>query len=285
MNTPPDFFSTQVSEARRFYLNLSQSSEAGLTVACGGCEHSSTDYAIERDGFPYHCIEYVIRGNGSVRLGGRTHSLRPGSIFSYGPGIRQNICTDANEPLVKYFVDFSGTEAANFLKRHGLKSGSCRQVFPFNELQSLFDEMIRSGLRPARHAPEVCNHILECIGFKIADSRAPAKDAETLSFDTYQQCHGHMEEHFMRLKTLGQLARECHVDAAYLCRLFSRYDHESPYKRLMRLKMNRSAEWLLQPGAMVKQVAERAGFADQFHFSRTFKSVFGLAPETFKRLR
>jgi AraC-like DNA-binding protein len=53
----------------------------------------------------------------------------------------------------------------------------------------------------------------------------------------------------------------------------------------MRLKMNRSAEWLLQPGAMVKQVAERAGFADQFHFSRTFKSVFGLAPETFKRLR
>lgn len=166
-----------------------------------------------------------------------------------------------------------------------MKSGSCRQVFPAYDLQALFDEMIQTALRPARHAPEICTRILECIGFKIADSRAPSKDAETLSFDTYQHCRDFLEEHFMRLRTLEQLAKECHVDAAYLCRLFRRYDHETPYQRLMRLKMNRTAEWLLQPGSMVKQVAERAGFADQFHYSRAFKGVFGLSPEAFKRLR
>ena len=69
------------------------------------------------------------------------------------------------------------------------------------------------------------------------------------------------------------------MDVAYLCRLFQRYDHQSPYQLLLRLKMNFAAEWLQQPGALVKQVAERAGFTDPFHFSREFKSVFGVAPD------
>jgi AraC-like DNA-binding protein len=32
------------------------------------------------------------------------------------------------------------------------------------------------------------------------------------------------------------------------------------------------------PGALVKQVAAELGFDDPYHFSRSFKSVFGLSP-------
>jgi AraC family transcriptional regulator len=123
------------------------------------------------------------------------------------------------------------------------------------------------------------------LALKIAGSRAPLAGAEALSFTTYQQCRQHIETHFLRLKTLCQIAEECHVDASYLCRLFQRHHHESPYQFLLRLKMNLAAEWLQQPGALVKQVAERAGFSDQFHFSRAFKSSLGVAPDTFRRLR
>jgi AraC-like DNA-binding protein len=53
----------------------------------------------------------------------------------------------------------------------------------------------------------------------------------------------------------------------------------------MRLKMNVATERLQDPGTLVKQVAAELGFSDPFHFSRVFKSVFGVAPETFRRLR
>jgi AraC-like DNA-binding protein len=75
------------------------------------------------------------------------------------------------------------------------------------------------------------------------------------------------------------------VNNAYLCRLFRRYDHQSPYQYLLRLKMNHAAGRLKQPDALVKQVAEETGFADQFHFSRVFTSVFGLSPAAFRGLR
>jgi AraC-like DNA-binding protein len=87
------------------------------------------------------------------------------------------------------------------------------------------------------------------------------------------------------LRTLKQIAAECHVDAAHLCRLFRRCDHQSPYQLLLRLKMNHAAELLRLPHVLVKEVAGQVGFADPFHFSRVFKSVLGVSPEAFRRFR
>jgi AraC-like DNA-binding protein len=87
------------------------------------------------------------------------------------------------------------------------------------------------------------------------------------------------------LRTLGEIAAECHINNAYLCRLFRRYSDQTPGHFLLRLKMNHAAELLQQPGALVKTVAEEVGFADPFHFSRAFASVFGLPPSAFRGLR
>jgi AraC-like DNA-binding protein len=283
--TAPEFFSPQVSEARRFYLNLNPSPKTPLAVVSGGCEFCAPDYEIHRATFPFYSIEYVVLGRGSLKLQNRSYDLQPGGIFSYGPGIRQDITSNAENPLVKYFVDFSGLKAKENLRVCGLLPGVASQIFPPNEIQNLFDELIRCGQRGSPRSGELCVKLLESLVLKIADARAPAAGVETLSFTTYQHCRRHIEQNFQRLKTLRQMADECHVDGAYLCRLFQRYDHQSPYQFLMRLKMNLAAEWLQQPGALVKQVAERAGFTDQFHFSRAFKKVFGVAPDAFRRLR
>jgi AraC-like DNA-binding protein len=281
----PEFFSPQVSEARRFYLNLNPPKRAPLAVVSGGCEHCAPNYEIHRPTFPFYSIEYVVRGGGSLKLQNRRHALQPGCVFSYGPGVRQDIAADPAAPPVKYFVDFSGLRSKEILRQCQLPPGSVAQIFPPNEIQNLFDELIRCGQRGGRQSTELCAKLLECLALKIAGARAPLAGAEALSFTTYQQCRQHIETHFQRLKTLRQIAQESHMDAAYLCRLFQRYDHQSPYQFLMRLKMNLAAEWLQQPGALVKQVAERAGFSDPFHFSRAFKSALGVAPDIFRRLR
>ena len=71
----------------------------------------------------------------------------------------------------------------------------------------------------------------------------------------------------------------------FLCRLFSRFDNQSPYQYLMQLKMGAAAQRLQQEGTLVKQVAYELGFSDPFHFSRAFKKVFGLSPAAFRKLR
>jgi AraC-like DNA-binding protein/quercetin dioxygenase-like cupin family protein len=281
----PAFFSQQVSAARRFYLNLNPPQHAALTVVCGGCEHCTPDYEIHRATFPFYSIEYVERGRGSVKLKNRRHDLRPGVVLSYGPGVRQDIVADPNDPPIKYFVTFAGVKSREFLRRCGLPLGAVSQVFPPHAIQNLVDELIECGQRGSPKSVELCGKLLDCLALKISEARAPAAGIESLSFASYQHCRQHIEKNFPQLKTLQQIAGECHVDDAYLCRLFQKFDHQTPYQFLMRLKMNLAAEWLQQPGALVKQVAERAGFGDQFHFSRAFKSVFGLSPDAFRRMR
>jgi AraC-like DNA-binding protein len=42
--------------------------------------------------------------------------------------------------------------------------------------------------------------------------------------------------------------------------------------------MNLAAEYLVEHGGLVKEAAQRVGFADPYHFSRAFKAVHGVAP-------
>lgn len=282
---PPEFFSAHVAQARRFYLNLAPARDVALAVVCGGREHCTRDYVIQRSSFPYYSIELVAQGRGTATLQGVEHPLQAGKLFCYGPGVRQHIATDPAEPLVKYFVDFSGTKAPGLLAACGLKPGDALQLTAPGEVQNVFDQLIDNGLRATRYSAEICAKLLEYLSLKAAELSAPTEGVESPAFLTYQKCRQHIQQHFQRLRTLDQLARECHVNSAYLCRLFRRFDHQSPYQYLVRLKMNAAAESLHEPGALIKQVAEQSGFGDPFHFSRAFKSVFGLSPAAFRKLR
>lgn len=282
---PPEFFSPQVREARRFYLDLAPQGDITLAVVCGGYESCAPDYAIRRSTFPYYSIEFVARGKGSLVLGGETFSLAPGAVFSYGPDVAQDITTDPSDPLGKYFVDFTGLRAPDLLRQYGLPPASFARVHAPGEIQDVFDGLIRDGLKGTGFAGALCTALLEYLVVKLADSLMPWEPMQTPAFATYQRCREHIAEHFDRLQSLDQIARECHVDRAYLCRLFRRYDHQTPYRFLTRLKMNLAATLLHEPDAMVKQVAAELGFADPFHFSRTFKSAFGVSPQAFQQLR
>jgi AraC-like DNA-binding protein len=281
----PDFFSSQVSEARRFFLNLNPDPKLGLVVVCGGVEHCAPVYTINRTSFQFHSIEFVARGLGWLKLRQKKHQLQPGSVFSYGPGVPHEIATDPEQPMVKYFVDFCGTDATELLARCRLSPGTMSQVFPPLELQPLFDELIRNGLRGTRRAPSVCVKLLEALSLKTVESRAPLSGRETLAFGTYQRCRDYIGRHFNQLRSVAQIAAECHLDDTYLCRLFKQYDHETPYRFLLRLKMNYAAERLQSPSMLVKHIAEETGFVNQFHFSRVFKSVFGVSPSALSKLR
>jgi len=281
----PTFFSKQVLEAKRFYLEAHGDASKPLAVVCGGCEHCDDVYEISRRDFPLWCIEFVARGTGELRLGHETVALRPGRVFTYGPGIPHVITSDAHDPLVKYFVSCTGSEAKRLLERHGLKPGTAVQVASPEMILRIFDDLVTNGAGGSRFAPLICVALVELLVLKIAESTLAHEVSQTPAFATYQTCREFIREHYLQFKTLEKIAAACHVDEAYLCRLFKRFDSQSPYQYLMQLKMGVAARRLHYDGKLVKEVAYELGFSDPFHFSRAFKNVFGLSPTTFRKLR
>jgi AraC-like DNA-binding protein len=281
----PAFFSTQISHARRFYLDPSPRASAALAVVSGGAEHCRPDYRMQRSGFAYLSIEFVAAGEGSIVLEGKSHPLSAGDVFAYGPRIPHDIRSDPDRPLVKYFVDFTGRKARRLMNPPGPAPGSLLQTSHPQDIRRLFDDLIEAGLRSTPFRTDICAAILEHLLLRIAETSVPPGTVGTAAFETYQRCHQFIQNHYLQLRGLAEIATQCHLDAAYLCRLFDRFDYESPYQYLTRLKMIHAAEQLQMPGTLVKQVAGKLGFTDPFNFSRTFTRVLGMSPNKFVQLR
>ncbi len=101
----PSCFSKQVDTFAYHHLDLTDHSDKPLSLVCGGWERCSPDYVMKRKSFRYRAVEFVAGGRGSLRLAGKDYALAPGVAFSYAPGIPQEIHTDPQEPMIKYFID------------------------------------------------------------------------------------------------------------------------------------------------------------------------------------
>lgn len=136
-----------------------------------------------------------------------------------------------------------------------------------------------------RYRPRLCATLVELIVLRVAETGITEAAFHTRAFTTYQRCREFIRANGLRLRTLDEVAEVCHVDKAYLCRLFQRFGSQSPYQHLLQLKMAEAAKRLQRDESLVKEVGYDLGFEDPFHFCRAFKKVFGISPVGFKRLR
>ncbi len=110
VHTRPAFLAERVAQCRYFFDGDAHAG-AKLTLPCGGWERCSSSYAVRRESFQYFALEYVAEGYGFFTCSGQKTELQPGILFGYAPGSPYAISTSAEQPLLKYFLDFSGPQA------------------------------------------------------------------------------------------------------------------------------------------------------------------------------
>ena len=239
------------------------------------------DYMINRKNFPYWVIEYVAEGAGSLTLAGVDYRLTAGMAFAYGPGIAHMIRCDPGRPMVKYYVTFTGKEARRLLAECALGSWKAVQLSLPQEISEVFELMQREGNSEGALGHKMCVTLLDLLMTKITQHAVAPGAGELRALETFQRAKRVIHQNFLSLRSAQQAADACHINHSYLSRLFQRYSDTTPYRLIMKLKMNRAAELLLNERMLVKGVAEELGFADPYHFSHAFKRVYGVSPEHF----
>lgn len=274
----PAFVSHQVTEATRFYLNLNPSPRARLAVVCGGVELVRGDYVVSRRDFPYYCVELVTEGEGTLLLAGRRHRLAPGVVFAYGPGVRHTIRTHPDCRLRKHYLDFAGSEARALLNAAGLGRWRPLRVTDLHELAAAFEALHREARGDDPLTRDICATQVRLLLLKIRQRTLAGGVRVPPAFQSFERVRRHAKEHFLRLRTVEDLARETHVTPVHISRLFRRFGRTGAYQFLLRLKMHHAAGMLQNECLLVKEAAARLGFADAFQFSRAFKRVHGVPP-------
>ncbi|MEM6826252.1 MAG: GlxA family transcriptional regulator [Pseudomonadota bacterium] len=76
----------------------------------------------------------------------------------------------------------------------------------------------------------------------------------------------------------SEIARRVGISPRQLERLFGKYLNTSPKKYMLELRLERARQLLLQTEMSVLDVAVACGFENSGHFSRVYRTAFGVAP-------
>ena len=93
----------------------------------------------------------------------------------------------------------------------------------------------------------------------------------------------HLHQNFKHSMQINQLAEAVGVHPVHLARVFRDFYGKSPGEYLRQLRLDWAEAQMRITDAPLSQIALQAGFADQSHFTRTFKRHTGLTPGKYRQ--
>lgn len=254
-------------------------SEYGLSLyQCGweACAKGHSFGPAVRDHYLIHCI---FRGKGRFCTPEGTRFLEAGQGFLIVPGQVTTYTADDQHPWQYGWVGFHGREAPDILEACGLSRE--RPVLSFGDGETVRRQVEELTARfEAGANPFALLSGLYGFFSLLADSRPAASGSGMLD-----GALDFIRKNYSYPLSVEGLAARCGVDRSQLFRIFKRRLGLSPQQYIIQYRLERAAELLRSTGLSVTQVQYSCGFGDLCHFSRLFKSRYGLSPAAYQRRR
>jgi AraC-like DNA-binding protein len=126
---------------------------------------------------------------------------------------------------------------------------------------------------------ELGTHYLSFLSYLVshyADTTFALTDVRR-EVSAIEKAKSYLHANFQKDVTLNELAKVVNLNRAYLIRAFKKTVGLPPHAYLTQLRLGEAKKQLTR-GLPIAQVALNTGFADQSHFSRTFKQIYGMTP-------
>jgi AraC-like DNA-binding protein len=220
-------------------------------------------------------MHLIIRGHGGMEVNGELFPLAENYfMITFPEDIHRLITAKDCAFILQYCVFFDvpddSSEFGAMLRRNfrcGIKSSNGAVVF--SEVERLWNSGNKLLMAAAEH--QLTAFILTTLGAgNIAITNPYVEKAQN-----------YMRNHVGQKISLEKLSRHVGLEKSYFCRLFKQVSGETPMRFFMQQKIELSKE-LLAAGQRNSDIASAIGFADEFHFSRCFKSITGISPRHYR---
>lgn len=88
----------------------------------------------------------------------------------------------------------------------------------------------------------------------------------------------YLENHYKEEITLEKLAQDQFLSPTYLSKIFKEATEMSPTNYLIEIRLKRAKDMLKNDQLTIKEVASAVGYQDAYHFSKSFKKLYGISP-------
>ena len=92
----------------------------------------------------------------------------------------------------------------------------------------------------------------------------------------------YVQNHYASDISLATLSDNLGFSSSYLTKVFSKVEGTTPSKYIRDYRMGIAKQLLSEPNATIQSVCAAVGYPDPFHFSKSFKQVFGISPSEYR---
>ncbi|MEM0913829.1 MAG: AraC family transcriptional regulator [Planctomycetota bacterium] len=231
-----------------------------------------------------HEFVLIIDGDCVYRRDGVEHRARPGTMVLCRPGATDAFDWDPNRRSMHGFVHFDVLATPPHWPRR--EDWPDLRTLPEGDvMRPMLGHLLRwSADGDAELTRMTLRHLLSSFVLGELSTRQPPRPKlpapvhAALAF---------VETRFKNDPTaaipLRDMSQAAHVTAGHLCRLFKSSTGHTPAETVRLMRLDDAAAMLARSNEPIQAVAEAAGFASPFHFSRRFHDAFGMSPTEYRR--
>jgi AraC family transcriptional regulator len=148
-------------------------------------------------------------------------------------------------------------------------------------MQALHVELEIPGVLRRLYVESLSCEIATCLVRRYA-AKPPAPQRGGLSPRRLREVKEYIDSHLAREITLGELATIAGLSKAHFCRAFQTSVGVTSHRYIVRQRVEVAKRLLVESKLPIAEVALAAGFGDQSHFTKHFRSLLGTTPWRFR---
>jgi len=240
-------------------------------------EYQHIDYIVRHD----HCIQFVTKGKGKLRVNDKVYPLKQYDLFLIPKSCDHSYESDINDPYDNYWIHFNDSLGTrNFLESINLTKDNPVIRVENDNLVHIFEKIIEISSR-YKKADQL---ILYSKGYELLYEIS--KTVNTFNNeenkDSLEKAIKYMQENYMNKITLDILSEISCLSKSYFIASFKKKYNKSPIQYLVEYRIG-IARQLLISNDSVTDVCFLCGFNDYSDFSTRFKKAVGFSPLKYKQ--
>lgn len=229
-----------------------------------------------------HLIYFVAGGSCQARVGGKRFSLKAGELCWVCPGVKFRFQAepDAMMPVVQRFR-LSVLQGRQIL----------RLKWPYRVFQDALEAvewgrtLVAESDQTTRFGTQRNGSLAALFSISVFESRRKSVRESGLPVDIRRRISRYVLDHTGERISPFVLAQAAGLSPDYFSRLFRKSFGMAPRDWLLKQRLRRAADFLLDPEWRISEVAARLGYPDLYLFSRQFKAEFGSSPRKWRQFR
>lgn len=237
----------------------------------------------------HYLFHYVISGTGTLMADDskketQTYSVKSGQGFLIFPGQITTYYADQNFPWEYVWIEFDGLRVKEALALTELSVNSPVLHARSKDLRAQLEDEMLYIVHHTKESPfHLIGHLYLFLDYLTQAARSAKLIQSSKMSDYYiKEAINYIEQNFQNDITIEDIAAVCGINRSYFGKIFRNSIGRSPQEFLINYRMVKATELLKLTTLSIADIGSAVGYGNQLHFSRAFKTIYGVSPREWR---